>query len=200
MSHPAATDWSAVVRTAHAALRNTVAAVPEDAWHRPTPCQAWTVTQVLQHAAGDQLAFAAALSTGNGPDFDPFSPSGTLAEPAAALLRRGLDAAETAWAGAPADAEQLPSPIPPGSLPAWQAAGACALDAAVHAWDIAMATGQPSPLTPELGRALYAVATEIVEPLRAYGAYAAALPTEPGDDDVRVLLAYLGRNPDWTAP
>ncbi|MGI5151672.1 hypothetical protein ACQEVC_35830 [Plantactinospora sp. CA-294935] len=27
------------------------------------------------------------------------------------------------------------------------AAAACALDAAVHAWDIAVVTGQPTPLT-----------------------------------------------------
>ena len=52
------------------------------------------------------------------------------------------------------------------------AAGAAALDAAIHAWDIAMATGQGSPLTPELAQALTPVALSIVEPLRQYGAYA----------------------------
>jgi hypothetical protein len=41
------------------------------------------------------------------------------------------------------------------------AAGACTLDAAVHAWDIAVATGQPSPLPDELAEALLAVAKEI---------------------------------------
>jgi hypothetical protein len=34
--------------------------------------------QVLQHAAGDQLAWAAAPGTGNGPDYNPFDPSGTF--------------------------------------------------------------------------------------------------------------------------
>jgi hypothetical protein len=82
-------------------------------------------------------------------------------------------------------------------MPAWLAAGACALDAAVHAWDISVATGQPSPLTPDMSRQLLAVATRIVEPLRAWGAYAAALEPESGDD-VAALLSYLGRRPDWT--
>jgi hypothetical protein len=47
--------------------------------------------------------------------------------------------------------EAAPTPFPPvPQLPAQLAAAACALDAAVHAWDIAVATGQPSPLTAEL--------------------------------------------------
>jgi hypothetical protein len=41
------------------------------------------------------------------------------------------------------------------------------------------------------------VATSIVEPLRAYGAYAQALYAEIGADDAAVLLCYLGRRPDW---
>lgn len=52
---------------------------------------------------------------------------------------------------------------------------ACALDAAVHAWDIAVVTGQPSPLSPELATTILDVAVQIVEPLRQYGAYAPAI-------------------------
>ena len=79
------------------------------------------------------------------------------------------------------------------------AAGAAALDAAIHAWDIAMATGQGSPLTPDLARALTPVATSIVEPLRQYGVYAAAVETPAGADDAAALLGYLGRQPAWRA-
>jgi uncharacterized protein (TIGR03086 family) len=93
----------------------------------------------------------------------------------------------------------VPTPLPQGALPAWLASGACALDAAVHAWDIAVATGQPSPLTPGLARELLVTARHIVEPLRAFGAYAPALPEQAGDDEVAALLRYLGRRPDWAA-
>ena len=62
-----------------------------------------------------------------------------------------------------------------------------------------MAAGQSSPLRAELARSLTPVAKNIVEPLRAYGAYARALETEPGADDDAVLLSYLGRRPHWTA-
>src|SRR6202000_3457401 len=46
--------------------------------HASTPCADWTVTQVLQHAAGDQLAWAAALGVGGGPSANPFAASGQL--------------------------------------------------------------------------------------------------------------------------
>jgi uncharacterized protein (TIGR03086 family) len=164
-----------------------------------TPCSQWTVLQVLQHAAGDQLAWAAALGTGSGPAENPFEPSGKLEGNPEDLLAPALAAAATAWAGVAADAGQLPTPLPQGALPAATAAAACALDAAVHAWDIAAGLGRPSPITAELAARLLPAARAIVEPLRAYGAYAPAWPAEPGDDAAAELLRYLGREPGWSA-
>ena len=72
------------------------------------------------------------------------------------------------------------------------------LDAAIHAWDIAVATGQGSLLIPELARALTPVAKSIVEPLRQYGVYAAAVAPPADADDAAALLGYLGRRPART--
>jgi uncharacterized protein (TIGR03086 family) len=95
------------------------------------------------------------------------------------------------------DDPAVPTPLPQGALPAWLAAGACALDAAVHAWDIAVATGQDSPLPPGMAPPLMAVATQIVEPLRGF-AYAPAVQSPAAEEDTARLLRYLGRNPGWT--
>lgn len=198
MSENTATAWT-VLNDAHEALRTAVLGVAAEDWNRSTPCAEWTVTQVLQHAAGDQIGFAAFITGGPGPSEDPFAPSGTLDAAASAVAEAAMKAAADAWATVGKDAEEVSVPVPPGKLPASVGVGACALDAAVHAWDIAVATGRPSPLTPELARELMPVATAIVEPLRAYGAYAAALEAEKGDDDAAALLRYLGRRPDWTA-
>jgi uncharacterized protein (TIGR03086 family) len=193
-----------VLPAALQALRTTVAGVPAGAWERPTPCANWNVTQVLQHAAGDQLAWAATVGTSSMPDFDPFQPSGTLDGSAAELVERAVAAATDAWSGTavwsatgPVDGE-LPTPLPQGKLPAETAANACALDAAVHAWDIAVATGQPSPLTDELAGPILEAAKAVVEPLRGWGAYAPELPAESGDGSVEALLRYLGRDPRWS--
>jgi uncharacterized protein (TIGR03086 family) len=191
-------DWRAVLAEAHTALRNAVAGVGAQDQNLRTPCEQWSVAQVIQHATGDQMAFTSAITGGPGPSENPFAPSGQLDGEPRAILDPALDAAAKAWATVEDDATAVANPLPQGPMPAWLAGGACALDAAVHAWDIAMATGQPSPLTPELARQLMVAATNIVEPLRAYGAYAPALDTDPGADDVTALLHYLGRPTTWT--
>ncbi|GAA4933546.1 uncharacterized protein (TIGR03086 family) [Nonomuraea thailandensis] len=198
MSQNASTHWK-ILDDAHTALRTAVAGVEASGWGWATPCEHWNVTQVLQHAAGDQVGFAAAITGGPGPGEDPFAPSGTLAGDPVEVAEEAMRASAAAFATIAHDADAVPTPIPPHSFPAGLAVGACALDAAVHAWDIAMATGQPSPLSPELARALMPTAQVIVDPVRAWGAYAAVLPEAEGDDDVAVLLRYLGRDPRWTA-
>jgi uncharacterized protein (TIGR03086 family) len=191
-------DWTTLLSDSHDALRTTVAGVPANAWDRPTPCELWTVAQVLQHAAGDQIGYAAAITGEPGPGYDPFAPSGSLDEDPVAFTSAALGRSAAAFEKVAADAPAVPNPLPQGPMAAWVVGGACALDAAVHAWDIAVATGQPSPLTPAMATGLLAVAHEIVEPLRAWGAYAAARPADPADP-VASLLAYLGRNPSWSA-
>lgn len=188
----------AVLAAAHTALRATAERVRPDQLGASTPCHLWSVAQVLQHAAGDQLAYAAALTGGPGPQDNPFEPSGRLAGPVLDLVDPALSAAATAFASVPPDATLVPNPLPQGPMAADLVAGACALDAAVHAWDVAVATGQPNPLSAELAGPLLRVARQIVEPLRLYGAYAPARSEQPGDDVRATLLRYLGRDPEWT--
>ncbi|MGS2807946.1 TIGR03086 family metal-binding protein [Nocardia sp. MW-W600-9] len=198
------TVWRDVVANSYAALSDVVAGVGADQWDLPTPCSEWTVTQVVQHAAGDQLAYAAALGVGPGPSYNPFDPSGSLDGSATDLVRAAVDQTAAAWATVADDTATVPTPLPHGDLPTPVAATLAALDAAVHAWDIAVATGQPSPLTDDLATHLLTAArtvhaapgsgedAEIIEPLRQWGAYAPIVDTTstgPIDD----LLHHLGR-------
>ncbi|MQY06875.1 TIGR03086 family metal-binding protein [Actinomadura macrotermitis] len=188
------TAWP-VLAEAHEALRTVARGVSADDLARPTPCAQWTVAQVLQHAAGDQIAYAAFLGEGSMPAEDPFAPSGTLAGSPADMIDEAVAAASRAWAKVAADAAEVPVPMPPNTMSAVVGSGACALDAAVHAWDVAVATGQPSPLTAGLARELLPVARQVViQPLRDYGAFGPVI--EGGDDDVTVLLHFLGRRAD----
>jgi uncharacterized protein (TIGR03086 family) len=180
-------------------LRNAADLVNDANREAPTPCSQWTVAQVLQHATGDQLAWAAAIGVGTGPSENPFTPSGHLEGSIDDLTKPALDAARTAWTRVRSDDDAVPTPLPQGALPAPTAAAACALDAAVHAWDIAVALGQPAPLPDELAAQLLPAARAIVEPLRQFGAYAPALPAQPEDNHAAELLRYLGRNPHWAS-
>ena len=195
------TGWE-VLDEARALLLATVAGVPADGWQRPTPCTEWTVRQVLQHAALDQEVWAAAVGGTEPSGENPFAPSGQLGTEPLAYAEAALEASGPAWTAIDENAGDfgtVPTPLPQGPMAPAAAAAAAALDAAIHAWDIAMATGQGSPLTSELARALTPVAHSIVEPLRQYGVYAPALEPEPGGGDAEALLCYLGRRPDWTA-
>ena len=174
--------------------------MPADGWQGPTPCSEWNVTQVLQHAALDQRVWGAMVAGTEMPGEDPFAPSGQLGPGPLAYAEAALNASGPAWAAIDGAAVgPVPTPLPQGPMAPAAAAGAAALDAAIHAWDIAVATGQGSPLTSELARALIPVAQSIVEPLRQYGAYAAALEPSAGAGEAEALLCYLGRRPDWTA-
>lgn len=188
--------WT-LLDNAHQALRTVVGDVPADAWELPTPCADWNVTQVLQHAAGDQIGYAAFLTGEPGPDENPFAPSGTLPADPVAYAEEAMDRSAKAWAGVDGGAAEVPVPMPPNRMTPELGAGACALDAAVHAWDIAVATGRPSPLTPELAAGLLPVARETAEAVRGF-AFGPALPAEAGDDEAAALLRYLGRDPRWS--
>lgn len=191
------TAWSSL-DTSLDLLTSSVAGLRPEDLTRPTPCSDWNVMQVVQHAAGDQLGYASTLTGGPGPTYNPFAPSGDTGVDAPALVAEAVAASSAAWAGVPADSAPIETPLPLGPLDAELASHACALDAAVHAWDIAVATGRPSPLTDDLSATLLASAQSFVEPLRAF-AYAPALAAEPGDSPTDALLRYLGRDPRWTA-
>jgi uncharacterized protein (TIGR03086 family) len=180
-------------------LHRVAASVPADRLGAPTPCSQWTVTQVLLHAAGDQHAWASIVGSGSPPSYDPFAPPRQPDGNTRQLITDAIDAATTAWAGVDPAAQTVPTPLPPTpTMTPELAATACALDAAIHAWDVAVATGQPSPLTSGLASQLDPAARATAEPLRGF-AYAAALPAQPGDDPAAALLRYLGRDPHWAA-
>ena len=191
-----ATAWD-LLDEAHRALRTVTAGIAADGWALPTPCEQWNVAQVLRHAAGDQLAYAVAITGSGGPDQNPFEPAATPPGDPQAMVEAAVSGSARAFATVAPGAQAVPVPLPQGPLPAETAVGAAALDAAVHAWDIAVATGQPTPLNAGLASQLMPVATAIVEPLRGF-AYAPALGAQPGDAAAAALLRYLGRRPDWS--
>ncbi|MEU4342188.1 TIGR03086 family metal-binding protein [Nocardia sp. NPDC023852] len=199
--------WRDVLASSYRALETVVAGVGDDQWQLPTPCSEWDVTQVVQHAAGDQLAYAECLGIGDGPADNPFAPSGDVDGSPSDLVREAIEQVSAAWATVADDSETVPTPLPHGALATPVAAVMCALDAAVHAWDIAIATRQPSPLTDDLAAHLLTAArtvhpapgsgeqAEMVEPLRQWGAYAPIVEGPADDTAIAALLRYLGRDP-----
>lgn len=185
-----------VLTRSHDYLREVVAAVPDSAWAAPTPCSEWTVRQVLNHARIDQQAYGLVL-TGDRPDSDPFHPADALDGDPFAALDKVLRAVAEGYGGLPADADQVPTPLGPMPLPF--AAATAAMDAAVHAWDIAVATGQNRPMGADLADGIWPAADRLVDQLRdAYRVFAPAREVRDEYDRAEALLAFLGRDPHWT--
>ncbi|MEU6809947.1 TIGR03086 family metal-binding protein [Streptomyces sp. NPDC046831] len=194
----ASTRGIEVLTSAHDYLREVVAAVPEQQWGAPTPCSEWTVRQVVNHARIDQEAYGLVL-TGGRPDQDPFQPADALDGDPVGELDKVLRSVADAYAELPADADRVPTPLGPLPLPV--AAAAAAMDAAVHAWDIAVAVGLGGKLADDLVEGIRPAAERLVDHLRdSYGVFAPARALPDGHGRAEALLAFLGRDPHWTPP
>ncbi|MFF9624932.1 TIGR03086 family metal-binding protein [Streptomyces griseosporeus] len=193
-------DGFKLLADAHEYLMTAVRGVPEEAWGAATPCSEWTVRQVFQHARLDQQALTMQI-TGQAPESDPFEPADALpgsGADAAMQLEATLAAALKAWESG-REAESVATPM--GPMPAQAGAMVAALDAAVHAWDIARATGQDLPLTEDMAERLEIPAGQVVEFVRqSFGKYAPVVETPADASRADKLLAFTGRDPHWSAP
>jgi uncharacterized protein (TIGR03086 family) len=186
-------DLAAWHRTALDATREVVAGIGDDDWARPTPCAEWDVRALLNHVvAGNwwasRLAAGATIEeVGTEYDGDVLRPSplGEYHESAVAAAR----------AFEAPGAMEAPCAVSYGPVPGAVYAGHRFLDVAVHGWDLAVATDQRSPLTPELVDALWGVLEPQLDLLRASGMFGTEQPV-PADADVTTrLLLTLGRTP-----
>jgi uncharacterized protein (TIGR03086 family) len=85
---------------------------------------------------------------------------------------------------------------PWGRLPAPVALSGFVLELAAHAWDLATAIGDRTPLDPDLAGAARLIAARLVPPeLRDGDAFGPPLAPPAGADAGSRLAAYLGRRP-----
>ncbi|MEV3861209.1 TIGR03086 family metal-binding protein [Streptomyces sp. NPDC050095] len=188
-------DGYELMEQAHAYLRAAVRGVPADGWDRPTPCTEWTVRQVLNHARLDQQALVMQIAD-VAPSGDPFAPVDEVGPDPVGELEQVLDVATAAWESVGRDAEEVVTPI--GTVASRLGTALAALDAAVHAWDIARATGQELPLSDELAAGLQEPVTQFVDFVRDnYQKYAPVVVVPEQAGAAARLLAFTGRDPEW---
>jgi uncharacterized protein (TIGR03086 family) len=179
-------------------LTDLVQGVRSDQLTNPTPCEAMSVGDLLDHVDGFSLAFAAAARKSPlpadagtsvdaahlGSDWQQRIP-GRLAE-LADSWRDG-----TAWSGmTAAGGVDLPGEV----------AGAVALDEViVHSWDLAVATGQPYSCPDELVQAAYGFVASAVEqnPNGTPGLFGPPVPVAADAPMLHRLIGLAGRDPGW---
>lgn len=157
-------------------------------WDAPTPCADWTVRDIVRHAIETEQDFLGRHDL-------PVTAVDVASDPAAAWQSHAAAVtavlAQDGVAGRAFDGYFGPTTI--GETMAdfygW--------DLAVHAWDVARATGQEWPVTDVEADALSRTADGWGPALYSEGICAQALEVSADASSRDRLLARLGRDPRW---
>lgn len=182
------------LRPATRRLAGLVATVPDDALSGPTPCERYTVGDLLDHIGGFALAFTAAARK------TPIGGAGSgdasrLAPDWRQQILRDLTGLGEAWQ----DPDAWTGMTAAGGvdLPG-EVAGVVALDELVlHGWDLAKATGQPAGYDGPGLEAVHGMVTHF----RAGGFGGIFGPPVDVPEDAPLfdrILGVAGRDPGWT--
>ncbi|WP_345378137.1 TIGR03086 family metal-binding protein [Pseudonocardia yuanmonensis] len=186
--------FSDAVDLAVAAVRGAAA----DRYADPTPCTDLTVADLVNHVAfGFLLAHHAATrepwpEAWGAEDRAPFLRDLPEREWAAAAEKEGA-AAAAAWAD-PAVWEGE-SHLGGGPMPAAAIGAMMTGEFVVHAWDLAMATGQEFTVSPELGEATLEAMTGMAAMGREAGWIGAEVAVDAGASAFERALGVSGRDP-----
>ena len=160
----------------------------------PTPCPAWDVRALVNHVVQDLRQFTAAAS---GQEWDQ-DDSDVVGDDWDGAFQEAADSLLAGWRREGALDRTVKLPF--GEVPATWQVDQQITDMAVHGWDVARATGQPTDLDPELGQLALDWGSENLKPqFRGDEATGHAFGIEvPVDDDAPLydrLAGFFGRDP-----
>ncbi|MFG2845906.1 TIGR03086 family metal-binding protein [Kitasatospora sp. NPDC048296] len=170
------------------AFAHTAAAIRDDQLGHRTPCQSFTVAELLGHV-GQVLASSERAARKQ--------PQSAAAPAAPAEVAETARRAVAAWAEP--TAYQGTTEFGPGEMPADFAAAVTLQELALHGWDLARATGQPFGAGENASKAVLAVVEQLAEAARANGGYGPPVAVPAGASAFDRALAASGRNPGWDA-
>ena len=174
---------------AFASTRSVLTNVGPDQLDQPTPCQLWTVHQLINHVVGAPRFGVLALETGEGHQDDTDYAAGDFVAAFDETCKAALSAFE-----APGALETMVS-LPFGQIPGALLLSIMTTDQLTHGWDLARATGQSTELDPALAEELLAQ-VNIPDEFRGEEGKAAFGPKQeapPGATAADRLAAYTGR-------
>ncbi len=171
-------------------LAAVVAGLDDEQLGLPTCCPEWVVRALLNHVLGGALMYIGA-NHGEALGEDAGDVVGNdVAGAVARLAAANLDSWRTEGA-----LEGLRE-YPWGTLPAPWGLVSNVGEVAVHALDIAKATGQPATIDADVAQIVYDFYRQVpMDGLRAKGVYGPELPVPASASVQDQLLCFLGRRP-----
>ncbi|GAA0611925.1 TIGR03086 family protein [Kribbella sandramycini] len=165
---------------------------------KPTPCQGWTLHDLLAHMTAQHYGFAAA-SRGEG-GLDVWQPRDLGADPIQAYVTAAEHVLD-AFAADGVTERRFPLPEfgPDVVVPGGQAISFHFIDYVVHSWDVARSLGTTAHFTTDLLDAAWTVAQVVPTGEARLAPGAPFGPDVPyaGDDQLDRIVALLGRSPNW---
>jgi uncharacterized protein (TIGR03086 family) len=174
------------------ATATVVDGVAERQLDLPTPCDGWSVRELLNHIVGGNF-WAAELAVGKtiaevGDRLD----GDNLGDDLQAAYRTSAAAAKAAF-NAPG-AMDAPCAVSYGPVPGSVYCGHRIVDVVIHGWDLAKATGQDTTLDPELVDAVAAIVAPQIDMLEGSGMFGTTVVIASDADAQTRLLSTLGRH------
>lgn len=185
-------------QTAAAAV---IARIGPEQWDAPTPCDEWSVRDVVNKLTGSTLTFAALGRR------HPLDPPLDLVHPAEMLGADPLGAYQAAaaecrqvWRAPDAVTGTAPSTI--GEFPATAVLNARIFDTTILTTDVARAIAIDHGIDDSLAAYVLRVAQAIVANVRRVSPDRYKDPSDPGADAplVERMIAATGRDPHWSPP
>ncbi len=155
-----------------------VAQVGHDDWSKPTPCEGWTVRELVDHTMQSQTRGAAVVGADVAPDAD-------------------WSQVQPAMQAALADPANLEGNVEAfGGMPTQAVVGLVTGDLLIHSWDLARSIGADEALPPAAVEATLMGLQRMPDPmLRSSGMFAAAVEVADDAGTQDALIAFVGRTP-----
>jgi uncharacterized protein (TIGR03086 family) len=162
-----------------------IAAVPDDRWDSPSPCDEWTARDVVKHVVESQGMFLGLVDRKLGPVPDPAEDPAGAWDAARAVVQADLD--DPARASAGFDGHFGRSTLEHA------VDRFVVLDLIVHGWDLAHTTGQDDRIPPEDVQRAMEISEALGDSLRSPGVCGPPVEVPAGADEQTRMLAHLGR-------
>lgn len=184
-----------------AAARAAIAGITDDDWIRPTPCDDWSVRDIVNKLVASTWMFTAfATRSPLDPPYDLVEPVEVLGDDELATFDAAAEACREAWRVDGALDGTAPSTV--GEFPAKAVLNARIFDTTILTWDITRATEQPHRIGDDLAAYVLRVAEALVPNVRRVSPerYKDAADLADGASAVDRMIAATGRDVRWAPP
>ena len=170
-------------------------AVGDDQWDLPTPCEGWTVRDLVHHVVGGNAMVVVLAEGGLAADGSAVFSDTELGDDVVAQFAESAASQAAAFAGEGALGRIFHHPA--GDMPGEVVLGFRIGDLTIHAWDLARATGGDEALPAELVEAVHATLLPMAPMLGSIGMFGEG-PSEDASAEASLqdqMLDLAGRRP-----